>query len=367
MKHKILSLLLTISLVFTISSCTQTETVETETTAVTEILSMPQDSFEIKASQIPDGWSLDQIYSLLKIDDNSLKLHATTDDLQDISRKIKVSDQPLMSEILYDKTSIGYIVTEPETSEISEVCLSFYSADEILDEITFAGYNFSEAEKITEFLHSNFETSKENNNFLGYKWQENGINLELEVTINGSAISEFKLKTSPILPYVETKSEPIETLFKDIICIKDTKISLPCRYSELADLLSENGIIADIINPYNANNFMAELYFDKKYFATLNGSCTDFADKNTYIFDGIIATELAKDYVYVNSENLVHIGDKFSEINLDFATDKNSPENWKVYFAEDDNYSYEIRFVKSSETDEIKSISVLTSKIKEEK
>lgn len=154
---------------------TSYETEETTTTIVTDGASYP----------IPEGWSLEKISALVEYNGIPLKFPCTVDDFENIGNEIELvgfDEYRCLYYIYKNDANIIELVTKKDTGESITVFYRFENIDtnEIINEMTFAGYSAEQENEINSFLDENFNLSFEYYSPRANKFYMKSYSFELE-------------------------------------------------------------------------------------------------------------------------------------------------------------------------------------------
>ena len=103
--------------------------------------------------------------------------------------------------------------------------------------------------------------------------------------------------------------------WRSLLCIKGDPITFPCTYNDLKNILDKHGITIKPTecwsddNPDDRDVCFVDLYDKDICIMTLTGTCISEDNLESYIFDGTLVTPNAKDYISINIENPINIGD----------------------------------------------------------
>ena len=151
------------------------ETEETTTTIITDGAAHP----------IPEGWSLENICALVKYDGTPLKFPCTVNDLENIGDEIELigfDENSCIYNVNKNDVNIIQLVTKKDTGESITVFYRFENIDtnEIISEMTFAGYSAKQENEINSFLDENFNLSFEYYSPRANKFYMKSYSFELE-------------------------------------------------------------------------------------------------------------------------------------------------------------------------------------------
>ena len=103
--------------------------------------------------------------------------------------------------------------------------------------------------------------------------------------------------------------------WRSLLCIKGDPITFPCTYNELKTILDKHGLTIKPTecwgddNPDDRDTCFVDLYDGETYFMPLTGTCISEDDLESYIFDGTGVGKVAQNYISINKQDPICIGD----------------------------------------------------------
>lgn len=188
----------------------------------------------------------------------------------------------------------------------------------------------------------------------------------------GQSIEQVDVRVSEVTTEVTTKitvesNEDVSSdmdFWRSILSIKGEQITFPCTYADLEAALSKHGITVkptgSYKNPDGRDTCFVDLYDGDTYFMAMLGTCESEDDLESYVFNGTLVTEKAKDYISINPSDPLHIGDVWEDDTLGLELKRvgnNGTLSAKVNI-EDDLYICEVYYRIDSQTNTIKSFSI---------
>ena len=170
--------------------------VEEEISAVSETTQNAETSYETEettatlttdgaAYPIPEGWSLEKISTLIEYNGIPLKFPCTVDDFENIDDEIELIDfneNRCLYHVNKNDVNIIQLVTKKDTGESISVLYRFenVNTNEVINEMTFAGYSSEQENEINSFLDENFNLSYEYYSPRANKFYMKSYSFELE-------------------------------------------------------------------------------------------------------------------------------------------------------------------------------------------
>ena len=154
---------------------------------------------------------------------------------------------------------------------------------------------------------------------------------------------------------------------RSLLCIKGEPITFPCTYNELKNILDKHNITIKPSgcwsddNPDNRDVCFVDLYDGDTYFMALTGTCVSEDDLESYIFDGTGVGEVAKNYISINNQEPMFIGDICENIILGTPL-KNvgiNEDSVAVIQAKNNLFFCEVRYYANSSTKTLESFTIV--------
>ncbi|MGN1136433.1 MAG: hypothetical protein ACI4SF_09465 [Oscillospiraceae bacterium] len=161
-----------------------------------------------------------------------------------------------------------------------------------------------------------------------------------------------------------TSDESSMDFWRSILSIKGEQITFPCTYADLEAALSKHGITVkptgSYKNPDGRDTCFVDLYDGDTYFMAMLGTCESEDDLESYVFNGTLVTEKAKDYISINPFDPLHIGDVWENNTLGLELKKvgnngTLSANVKI---EDELYMCEVYYYIDAQTNTIENFSI---------
>ena len=189
--------------------------------------------------------------------------------------------------------------------------------------------------------------------------------------LSEAVVSEATTQESVKLPHgyenaIVVDDETMDFL-RSLLCIKGEPITFPCTYNELKNILDKYSITIKPTecwsddNPNDRDVCFVDLYDGDTYFMALTGTCVSEDDLESYIFDGTAVGEVAQNYISINNQEPMFIGDMCEDTILGTPL-KNvgiNEDSVAVIQAKNNLFFCEVRYYANSSTKILESFTIV--------